>query len=447
MRKLGWLLALVVGCAACGAQQDEASAPVRAGRLTYFAGAVEVQRADNTGVDEPVLNMPIAEGTRLVCGDYGQAEVEFEDGSLVRITPQSSVSVDTLGLQGGVAQTGMTVLGGLAYFELRKSPGYTYAVSAGGVAMSPVENAEVRVALNDGPAEFAVLSGTVRVDGGFTTEVHAGESVRADAKDASRYFLSAQIALESWDSWNGERDRAAEDETEKRTAARDEFAGVQGYGWSDLDANGTWYDAPGEGQVWQPYAADEGFDPYGYGGWVWQGVGYVWASGYQWGWTPFRCGRWEYYPGFGWGWVPDGRCSRWGSAGGVVLVGGRRPEHYKPTLAPPKGPVKTHPIIYVRGAERASSTGVDGWGKADPRQVLGAAAACRGCGTDRAGAGAEPGLPGESGDAPWRCRAGWPRTMVSSRGARVWRFRAGERWRLGLRLLPPRRGRSDPGRL
>lgn len=349
MKRLGWLLALVVWCAACGAQQDEASAPVRAGRLTYFAGAVEVQRADNTGVDEPVLNMPIAEGTRLVCSDYGQAEVEFEDGSLLRVTPRSSVSIDMLGLQGGVAQTGMTVLGGLVYFELRKSPGYSYAVSAGGVAMAPVENAEVRVALGDGPAEFAVLSGTVRVDGGFTTEVQAGESVRADAKDASRYFLSAQIALESWDSWNGERDRAAADETERRTAARDDFAGVQGYGWSDLDANGTWYDVPGEGQVWQPYAADEGFDPYGYGGWVWQSLGYVWASGYQWGWTPFRCGRWEYFPGFGWGWIPDARCKRWGSEGGVVLVGSRRPEHYKPTLAPPKGPVKTHPILYVRG--------------------------------------------------------------------------------------------------
>ena len=351
MKHLCWLLALWVGFAVCGAQQDEAAAPVRAARLTYFAGAVQVERQDNTGVDEPVMNMPIGEGTRLVCGNYGEAEIEFEDGSLVRITPRSTVTVDALGLEGGVAQTAMTVLSGLVYFELRKSPGYVYNISADGVHLTPTENAVMRISFADPntPAEFSVLSGTIRVDRGFSTEVHAGESLHADAKDSLRYFLNSQIVPETWDSWNDARDRAAADETEQRTAARDVYAGVQGYGWSDLDANGTWYDVPGEGEIWQPDVADEGFDPYGYGGWVWQGVGYVWASGYRWGWTPFRCGRWEFYPGFGWGWAPDQQCGRWGSHGGLVLVGVKRPEHYKFVQAPPKQPVKVHPIVIVLG--------------------------------------------------------------------------------------------------
>ena len=71
---------------------------------------------------------------------------------------------------------------------------------------------------------------------------------------------------------------------------------------ADLDANGSWYNVPGQGQVWQPtIAEDTDFDPYGYGSWVaYPSVGYVWASGYPWGWTPFHCGHWSYWNGFGW---------------------------------------------------------------------------------------------------------------------------------------------------
>lgn len=351
MKQLIWLVILFGTLTAAKAQQDEAAAPVRLARLTYFAGAVQVSRADNTGQDDPVLNMPLSEGTRLTCGDYGQAEVEFEDGSLLRVTPRSAVLLDGLSLEAGVAKTSITTLAGLVYFELRKSAGYSYLVSAGGVLLSPVENAVVRVSQGDGPAVFAVLSGSVRLDHGFSAEVRAGETLQADAKDDARYFLNQQVAVESWDSWNTDRDRAAADETEKRTAARDAYAGVQGYGWSDLDTSGTWYDVPGEGQVWQPAAADDQFDPYGYGNWVWQGVGYVWASGYAWGWTPYRCGRWEYFPGFGWGWEPDARCHRWGSGGGEVLIGHRRPPHYKEIPLPPRTPVKVHPILIVRAPD------------------------------------------------------------------------------------------------
>ena len=39
--------------------------------------------------------------------------------------------------------------------------------------------------------------------------------------------------------------------------------------WNDLDANGNWYDVPGQGYVWSPYdASNPGWDPYGNGNWV-----------------------------------------------------------------------------------------------------------------------------------------------------------------------------------
>lgn len=356
---------------------------LRAVRLSFLAGAIRIQRSDNTAEETAVLNMPLGEGTRILSGDYGQAEIEFEDGSVARLTPRSAVSINVLSLDSSkIAHTELAVLGGLAYFELRKSPGYTWMLEAGGTSMRPLENLIVRVNLDQPPAIFAVLTGTAhlersgserpaaeRTDAGrpaeehpaaFEADLHAGETLRADASDDSRYILTAQVAQESWDSWNESRDRAAADAADKRTAARDDYAAEQGYGWSDLDASGNWYNVPGTGQVWQPGNADEGFDPYGYGAWVWGSGAYVWASGYTWGWTPFRCGHWQYFNGFGWGWSPDPYCGRWAFAGGGylgesgrsgVFVRGPYPSRHNPVIRPFPRPGQLHPVVPVRGPD------------------------------------------------------------------------------------------------
>ena len=243
--------------------------------------------------------MPLPESARLLTGDYGQAEVEFEDGSLVRLTPRSTLAIDSLGISNGLAQTHLTLLNGLAYFELRKSAAATYQVEAGGTSFSPSENSTTRVAMTDLPATFAVLTGAVHVSrpDAFDAEVRTNETLREDFRDNTRYFLTQDVAQDGWDGWNASRDQLAVDQTERQTTARDSFAGHQGYGWADLDAAGSWYDVNGVGKIWQPneavlpgnaapaedpgaapVAADAtvsdaggtaGFDPYANGAWVW----------------------------------------------------------------------------------------------------------------------------------------------------------------------------------
>ncbi len=275
--------------------------------------------------------MPLLEGARLTTGEDGQAEVEFEDGSIVRLTPNTSLGITALTVDAaGDFHTSLTVLRGLVYTELRAAPKFTYQIDAGGELISPVANATIRINLDQPPATVAVFDGTVHVEhasspeaDGYKTNVHAGEMLTGDASDSSRYFLLPNIEQDSWDEWNHDRDAAAAEAAADRTTARDGFAGDQGYGWSDLDANGSWYDVPGQGQVWQPaMAQDADFDPYGYGSWVsYPGSGYVWASGYSWGWTPFRCGNWSYWNSFGWGWSPTGcGVAGWGFGGGGGII-------------------------------------------------------------------------------------------------------------------------------
>ncbi len=349
--------------------------PFRAARLAYFRGDVSVLNVDYPTGTSAQMNMPLLEGARMETGEDGEAEVEFEDGSLIRLTPRSSVLLSRMRASSdGRYGTEMVLANGLIYAELRATSKYAYRIEAGRDFVRPVANATVRIELDQPPATVAVFDGTARVervgaqaDAGFRVDVGRGESLRGDSEAGGRYFLTQQIEHNSWDDWNEEREQGAANALAARTSARDRYAGDQGYGWSDLDANGTWFDA-GQGPVWQPYDARlTGFDPYGYGSWVWYpGPGYVWSSGYAWGWTPFRCGSWNYWPDFGWGWVPSGGYGRGGGGfrgngglgvtrrGNTIDLSNVPPGYMRPMppaaggLEGPNGPVHIHPIIPVR---------------------------------------------------------------------------------------------------
>jgi ferric-dicitrate binding protein FerR (iron transport regulator) len=328
--------------------------PFRSARLTYVQGDVASEQANSQAKDQAALNMPVVEGTVISAGDDGQAEIEFEDGSLVRLTPNSAVSLLNLSVDSsGNYQTRIALLGGLAYFELRARTKYQYSVDAGGDVITPVENATIRVNFDEPPAVIAVLDGSAHVEtaggAGSGADANAGQTVRVEAaSEGGGYLVKAAISPESWDNWNEDRDEAAASEANSQTDVRSKYAGDQGYGWSDLDANGNWYEFPGQRDVWQPDGGDQdGFDPYGYGSWVWAGGGYVWASGYGWGWLPYRCGSWNYWDGFGWGWSPAYSCGAYGFEGGgfYAINIGIVPRGYRKPGRPLPGPGRIHPIV------------------------------------------------------------------------------------------------------
>src|SRR4030095_4759568 len=62
------------------------------------------------------LNMPMVEGMKLATKDDGRAEIEFEDGSALRLTPKSAVEFTTLALRdSGARVTTLTLRTGQAY--------------------------------------------------------------------------------------------------------------------------------------------------------------------------------------------------------------------------------------------------------------------------------------------------------------------------------------------
>ena len=331
----------------------------RAVRLSFVEGAVQVVQDGQVIADPAYANLPLFEGAQVITGNDGQAEVQMEDGSLARVSPNSTITFSVMQQQGSGTRTEIVVNGGLAYFELQPSTAeHSLRVNYGTTSFAATSFSVVRVTEDQPPGEMAVFSGNVHLERGnaLQLDIHGGESLTLNGTEGSGYSIGETIEPDSWDSWNADRDQLLNAESAEKTTASNNFVNNQSMGATDLDANGNWYDVPGQGYVWSPYDAQlqgAGWDPYGFGHWVYYPrYGYVWVSGYGWGYAPYSCGLWNFYDNFGWGWAPGGGCSPWwygggwyggyGGGGGWYNIG-HYPRGYQPPRRPQPGPIRPHP--------------------------------------------------------------------------------------------------------
>ena len=73
-----------------------ADSQARIVRLSQVDGDVQIDRNTGQGYEKAFLNLPVTQGTKLRTGQDARAEIEFENGSTLRITP---------GISGGVFRT------------------------------------------------------------------------------------------------------------------------------------------------------------------------------------------------------------------------------------------------------------------------------------------------------------------------------------------------------
>lgn len=343
----GWLRRGIAGTAilalagAVAAQQDQQGVQRRAVRLSSVDGQVTLSQGGTLITDHALANLPIFEGTQVVTGDDGRAELQFDDGSVARIPPDSSLTLAKLDPSG---DSTIVLDSGMGYFELQGASGQPAmhvrfddtVVTANGFTV-------MRVRMDQPPGELAVFQGDANLnegDGNVQVDVRSGESLTLGASDPAQYNLAETIAPDSWDQWNSDRDQALSAEEGDQTPATQSMADNNNPAWGDLNQNGTWYNTPDQGYVWSPYeASDEGWDPYGMGYWVDEpAYGYVWVSGEPWGYMPYQCGAWNYYSSFGWGWAP-GMCRPWWGGGGWGYNIGNAPIWYRRPVRPnpPRG--------------------------------------------------------------------------------------------------------------
>jgi hypothetical protein len=331
-----------------GAPADSVAATARALRLSFVEGQVQVVQVGQIISDPALVNQPLFEASQVITGNDGRAEIQLEDGGLIRISPNSTLTFSVLRNQGTGTRTEVVLNSGLAYFELQPSNAdHNLIVNFGTASFSATSASVIRVTEDTPPGDVAVFSGNIHFERGteLKLDIHGGETVSLGSSDPTQYNFAESIEPDSWDSWNADRDQLLNQEASSQTAATQGLGYNQGAGMNDLDANGSWYNVPGTGYIWSPYDAQiqgAGWDPYGFGHWVYYPrFGYVWVSGYPWGYSPFACGTWNYWDTFGWGWAPGGGCSPWWGFGGWGYNIGTYPRGYRPPRRPEPGP--THP--------------------------------------------------------------------------------------------------------
>ena len=317
---LGFGAAVFLGIAVASGQTYSHARVVR---LSFVEGEVTVQRPDVPDWAEAPMNTPLQEGFKLSTAEGAFAEVEFENGSTVRLGQLSLLEFTQLALASdGSKINRLTMRMGYATFHATPEGQDMYEVTTPHATLTPGGKALFRIDLDSSGERVEVFKGSVEVASSLGSWTLAKNSVLDLMPDADQSVqLSEGITQDDWDRWVEERESRVEATSNGPSpgAYTDSNSNTY-YGWSDLSYYGNWSFVPSYGYGWIPtvYA---GWAPFSFGRWCWYpGFGYTWISFDPWGWLPYHFGGWEFIPGIGWVWFP-GSFGFW-SPGVVTWYGG-----------------------------------------------------------------------------------------------------------------------------
>lgn len=325
-----------------------ADSHVRIVRLSDVQGSVQVDKNTGTGFENAFLNLPITEGVQVKTRMNGRAEIEFEDGSSMRIAPNTLVQFSSLSLNDSGKRVSVVKLSeGMAYVNWlgKGSDDFTLNFSREKVQLDRA--AHFRVETSPEIARFAVFKGDVAIDGP-SEKVIIGKKKMAefDASNNDKYKSARNIEEAPLDSWDKES-IAYHDQYARNNSP--DTSSPYGYGASDLNYYGAFTNIAGYGTMWQPFFSGIGWDPFMDGAWSWApGMGYGFVSAYPWGWLPYHYGNWMFIPNYGWMWQPGSNFSMAPHFAGTV------PVHFVVPQTPSAGPAKT--VIVGKGGPLLTSS-------------------------------------------------------------------------------------------
>src|SRR5260370_32488981 len=151
-------------------------------RISDIEGQVDID--NGAGYESATINMPIAERARLATREDGWAEIQFEDGSTVRLAPESEIVLSQLKFSDeGAGLTTVDVTQGEAEFEVAYQDRGSFQVNTPQKSVLLHQSGRFRVRThNSNPLELVVWAGAVGVlDQASGGEVHV--------RDHGTYFL------------------------------------------------------------------------------------------------------------------------------------------------------------------------------------------------------------------------------------------------------------------
>ena len=268
------------------------------GRISMIHGDVSTQRGDSGTWSAAILNQPVVNGDKVSTGAGGRAEVQLDYANILRLGSNAQATIANFTQKYIQIQVGQGLANYSVFGESEAEP----EIDTPNVAVHPAHKDGVfRIEVRpDGDSHRHRAQGSkpqISTPQGIA-ELKQGDmaTVRGSGVDA-KYKIAPAPERDDWDRWNSERDRMIHE------AAAWQHTNKYYVGSEDLDANGTWENAPDYGQVWVPNEPD-GWAPYRDGNWTWEPYyGWTWVGYEPWGWAPYHYGRWMWYGG-AWAWWP-----------------------------------------------------------------------------------------------------------------------------------------------
>jgi hypothetical protein len=267
-------------------------------RLSLFQGNVSVRHGDAGELTAAAINAPLVATDRVVTGDVGRAEVQFDAMNMIRLGPASEVRLSELQYKSYQVQ----IAEGTTMFRVLRDNDAQVEISTPTVSLRPLRAGTYRILVRaDGTTQITVRQGAGEIFGPRGSEpLAAGQTMEARGTPADpEFMIAAGIPMDEWDRWNADRDRSFQ----QVSSNSGRYVNPDVPGTESLDPYGQWQNDPQYGNVWVPQVGPD-WAPYQAGRWVYiDYYGWTWVSADPWGWAPYHYGRW-FRGGFGWAWWP-----------------------------------------------------------------------------------------------------------------------------------------------
>lgn len=283
-------------------------------RVSLLNGAVTTARGDSGNAANSMLNEPLVTGDRIVTGDDGRVELQFDAIDALRIASRSEVRMGDLQYHHSLVQ----IAQGLVTLSIARDldAGSSVEISLPNSSIKPLRQGTYRVLVRpDGSSEITVRAGDAEVFSVTGSErLQVGTTLLSRGPIGDPEFMTVTAAApDDWDRWNFERDRSQERLADNSRRSAEISPDVNGT--EELNNYGRWTQDQQYGSVWVPNVPPD-WAPYRDGQWNYLDYyGWTWVSYDPWGWAPYHYGGW-FRGAFGWAWYP----------------GGRGPHHWRPAL-------------------------------------------------------------------------------------------------------------------
>jgi len=279
-------------------------------RMSYVKGDVFIQRSEDLGYEEGVVNLALIQGDKIGTRE-GLAEIHLGEGNYIRIDRNTQIQLvkmpnrieDVTGMHLLLGNVFLRInfLGNEKFIEVHTSDASFYILEQGLYYLSVGQNNQTELRVFEGRAEAAGEKDSLLLKAEERLIVSQGHFISGPT-----YFH--EIMNSSFVEWNSARDAFHARVAVESNYLPEELSEYE----SELSYYGQWNYHNRYGYVWIPSGISISWRPYYNGRWVWYPIiGWTWVSYEPWGWCVSHYGRWHWSMSLGWYWIPT---RRWGPA-------------------------------------------------------------------------------------------------------------------------------------